>query len=152
MKILILAQIPPPFHGQAIMQKYLVDAKWEWCEKIHIPLNYSNSISEIGIFRIKKIFRLFSIISKVWNERLRGKIDLIYYPPAGPHRIPIYRDIITLFFIRKCSKKIIFHFHAGGLNEFFQKLSEEAFAQFLFFGQGSSERNSETHPSPRNFL
>jgi len=132
MKILILAQTPPPFHGQAIMQKYLVDANWDWCVKKHIRLSYSNEINEVGKFRYSKIYSLFKIILAVWRERLKGKIDLLYYPPAGPNRIPFYRDIITLFFIRCLSKKIVFHFHAGGINDLLKKLNpvERLLAKF----------------------
>jgi len=123
MKILILAQTPPPFHGQAIMQKYLVDAKWDWCEKKHIKLNYSDKISEVGKFKFSKIFSLFKIVFAVWSERLKGEIDLLYYPPAGPNRIPLFRDIVTLLLTKWTAKKIIFHFHAGGINELLERLS-----------------------------
>ena len=131
MKILILAQTPPPFYGQAIMQKYIVDAKWDWCEKKHIRLTYSSKINEVGKFKLSKMFELVRIVLKVWSERLKGKIDLIYYPPSGPNRIPFYRDVITLFFIRWTSKKLIFHFHAGGINNLLGKLNplEKIFAK-----------------------
>ena len=123
MKILILAQTPPPFHGQAIMQKYLVDAKWDWCVKKHIRLKYSSEINEVGKFKLSKIFELVKIVFKVWKERIKGEIDLISYPPSGPNRIPFYRDVATLLLIRWTTKKIIFHFHAGGINNLLEKLS-----------------------------
>ncbi len=130
MKILILSQTPPPYHGQAIMQKYLVDAKWDWCEKKHVRLNYSEKISDVGKFGFSKVITLLTVILKVLKERLKGKIDLIYYPPAGPNRIPFYRDIITLLFIRRTTNKIVFHFHAGGINKLIEKLNpvEKIFA------------------------
>ena len=86
-------------------------------------VNYSDKISEVGKFKISKIFSLFKIVFAVLNERRKGKIDLLYYPPAGPNRIPFYRDIVTLLLIRWTAKKIIFHFHAGGVNELLEKLS-----------------------------
>ncbi len=123
MKILILAQIPPPFHGQSIIQQYLVNAKWNWCEKNFIRLDFSKSIEEIGKFNFIKIFRLSNIIFKVWRIQLKGRMDIIFYPPTGPHKIPFSRDIITLCFIRWCSKKIIFQFHAGGFDILYHKLN-----------------------------
>ncbi len=123
MKIIILAQTPPPYHGQAIMQKYLVDTEWDWCEKIHLRMDYSNEIDEIGKFKLSKIIALFKIVLRVWKERIKGQIDVIYYPPAGPNKIPFYRDIITLLLIRWTTKKIIFHFHAGGINKLLEKLN-----------------------------
>ncbi len=123
MKILILAQTPPPFHGQAIMQKYLVDAKWDWCVKTHIRMNYSGEINEIGKFKISKVISLSKLVLKVWKERLKSKIDVIYYPPAGPDRIPFFRDIVTMLLIRWTARKIVFHFHAGGINRLLSRLN-----------------------------
>lgn len=123
MKILILAQIPPPYHGQSIMQQYLVNASWEWCEKQFIRLNFSKSIEEVGNFRLKKIVDAFRIILKVWKIRLNKDIDVLFYPPAGPNKVPFYRDILLLFFIRRCTRKIIFHFHSGGFDLLLSKLN-----------------------------
>ena len=123
MKILILVQIPPPSHGQSIMQKYLVDVKWNWCDKKFIQLNFSKSIEEVGKFNIKKIFNLIKTIYKLLKERLKGKIDIIFYPPSGSNKIPFYRDILILFFIRWCTKKTIFQFHAGGFDILYNKLN-----------------------------
>ncbi len=123
MKILILAQTPPPFHGQSIMQQYLVHAKWKWCEKKFIRLDFSKSIEEVGNFNLKKVIKLFNIILKVWRIRLNGRLDILFYPPSGPHKIPFYRDILLLLFIRWCTKKIIFQFHAGGFDILYNKLN-----------------------------
>ncbi|MEJ2615463.1 MAG: glycosyltransferase family 4 protein [Ignavibacteriaceae bacterium] len=123
MKILILAQIPPPYHGQLIMQQYLVNATWEWCEKIFVQLDFSKSAAEVGNFRFNKIFRLINIVIKVWRIRLKGKPDIIFYPPSGPHKIPFYRDVLILVFTRWCTRKIVFQFHAGGFDILLKKLN-----------------------------
>lgn len=121
-KILILAQTPPPFHGQAIMQKYLVDVKWDWCKKDFERMNFSGEIDEVGTFRFKKISQLFDLVRRV-RKKARPKMDLIYYPPGGPNRVPIYRDIIMLFFLKMASRKIVLHFHAGGIDQIFNKVT-----------------------------
>lgn len=122
-RILIIAQTPPPFHGQSIMQKHLVDANWKWCKKDFVRMNFSNEINEVGVFRIKKLWQLISLIDRVRKKRI-SNVDLIYYPPGGPNRIPIYRDIILLSFLKLFSKKIILHFHAGGINNIFKKVTK----------------------------
>lgn len=122
-KIVFLLQTPPPFHGQSIMQKYLVDYDLNWCIKKHIKMNFSGEISHIGKFQFIKIIRAFKIIFIVFKERLMGKIDLIYYPPSSPQKIPFYRDILILMFIRLFTKKIIFHFHAGGFDILYNSLN-----------------------------
>jgi glycosyltransferase involved in cell wall biosynthesis len=121
-RILAVAQTPPPFHGQSIMQKYLVDANWNWCKKEFVRMNFSEEIKEVGVFKIKKLRQLFNLISSV-QKKAHPKFELIYYPPGGPHRIPIYRDVIMLYFLRKSSGKIILHFHAGGIDQIFNKVT-----------------------------
>ena len=121
-EILILAQIPPPYHGQSMMQKYLVDADWDWCNKDFERMSFSNDIPSIGIFKPNKIVELYRLIKKI-NKKSTQKFDLIYYPPAGPNRIPIFRDIILIYFLRKKTKKILFHFHAGGINKIFERIT-----------------------------
>jgi len=123
MKILILAQTPPPYHGQSVMQRYLVDAKWNWCSKKFIRLNYSNRPENVGQFSFIKIVKLFIIVLKLWVERLKGKIDILFYPPTSPNRVPFYRDVFTLILTRWCAKKTVFHFHAGGFDVLFNKLN-----------------------------
>src|SRR5688500_14108112 len=120
-RVLIIAQTPPPFHGQSIMQKYLADVKWNWCEKGYERMNFSEEIDEIGSFKIKKISELFGLINRI-RKRARPKFELIYYPPGGPNRVPIYRDVIMLFFLRMFSRKIVLHFHAGGIDQIFDKV------------------------------
>lgn len=122
-RVLVIAQTPPPFHGQSVMQQYLVDSKWDWCEKDFIRLDVSDDISNVGTFKIKKIVKLISIHKNLIKYRLRGKIDLIYYPPASPNRVPFYRDLLILPLARIISKKIIFHFHAGGFDKLYEKLN-----------------------------
>lgn len=123
-KIVVMAQTPPPFHGQSIMQQYLVDQQWTWCEKEHVRLNYSDSVKEIGGFSFSKVTRLFRILQLVWRSYRKKKIDVLYYPPAGPHRVPLYRDIITLMFVKRFSSKVVLHFHAGGLSELIHRLNK----------------------------
>lgn len=122
-KVLLISQIPPPYHGQSIMQKYLSDAKWDWCNKKHIRLDFSENINEVGKFRIKKIYSLIKIVFKILLERINGRIDIVYYPPASPNKIAFYRDMFLLPFIRISSKEVIFHFHSGGFNLLPKKLN-----------------------------
>lgn len=122
-RILIIAQTPPPFHGQAIMQQYLVQAKWDWCSKDFVRMKFSEQIHEVGRLKAGKVLQLFGLVNRV-RRKSNPKFELIYYPPGGPNRIPIYRDIIVLYFLKFFSKKIILHFHAGGINEIFRKTTK----------------------------
>ncbi len=115
-RILILAQTPPPYHGQALMQELLVKSSWNWADKKHIRLEFSDNFSNVGKFQFNKILKLFIVILKVHKYRIHGPIDLLYYPPTGTYLVPTLRDIILLLCIRWTTKKVAFHFHAGGFD------------------------------------
>ena len=134
--IVLIAQTPPPFHGQSVMQKYLVDANWPWCRKFHIRLAYSEQVADIGHFHFKKIVRLYQVIAQLRKLTSPKKANLIYYPPAGPFRIPLYRDVITLWFARHRGYKVLLHFHAGGLDQLVNRLTafELFFVKKVFYG------------------
>ncbi len=134
-RILILAQTPPPFHGQAVMQSHLVAAQWNWCEKKHIRLNFSDAIEEVGKPAVFKLWRLLIVLSRLLAERFRGRIDVVFYPPSGPHRVPFLRDVVILLFTRLLAHKLILQFHAGGfdrlqwiLSGFERRLAHKAYA------------------------
>ncbi len=117
MKILILGQTPPPYGGQAInIEKMLQVLQRHQFNYRLIRLNFSDDISDMGRFSLKKAFRLLLIFLQLLWQLLIFRPDIVYYPPAGPLRTPIFRDMILLFPIRLFRFKIVFHFHAGGLS------------------------------------
>ena len=115
-RLLVLAQTPPPAHGQSLMQQYLVSADWTWCSMTHVRLRFSRDLEEIGRFSVRKILHLFAVVSRCWRARLSGPFDILYYPPAGPNRIPFLRDVVTLILTRWTARRLVLHCHAGGLD------------------------------------
>ncbi|MDE3742223.1 glycosyltransferase [Maribacter polysaccharolyticus] len=115
-KILIVGQTPPPYHGQAIMIKNLVEYDFSELEIYHIRMRFSDE-TNIGKFSFLKILLLPRIILSIFWYRIRYNVRNLYYPPAGPDFIPIIRDIIILGATRFLFSKTIFHFHAGGISE-----------------------------------
>ena len=114
---LIIGQIPPPFLGQAIMTKVLIDSlsdlnyKFKFINQTSSKNTKSFSRLEIGKFCVV-LKTIFSILIDV----LFDKSDILYYSPSGHRKIAIIRDIIILTFSRLFYKKVIFHFHAYGLS------------------------------------
>lgn len=121
--ILILAQTPPPFHGQSIMQNYLVNSSMPHFLKTHIRLELSEEIKDVGNKSLIKILKLISLILRLIIIRINKVFDIVYYPPAGPNKIPFYRDVLLLPFVKVLGKKKVFHFHAGGFNKLLEKLN-----------------------------
>ncbi|MGB3144334.1 MAG: glycosyltransferase [Maribacter sp.] len=116
-KILIVGQIPPPYHGQAIMIYNTVQHKYESLMVFHVPLNFSLKSNEVGNFKFRKVKILFKVIYEILSVRYSHGVNNLYYPPAGPNITPILRDLIILFCTRWAFKRTIYHFRAGGISE-----------------------------------
>lgn len=121
-KILAVGQIPPPYHGQAVVNQMIFDASWEAIDKIVIPMRYSKSVDDVGKAGLSKIFHLFLLVVKTWWVCLVKRPDILYYPPASAHKVPIIRDIVYLGLTRFFFKKTVFHFHAGGIGAYIETL------------------------------
>ena len=122
-KIVVVAQTPPPYNGQSIMNELLLSHKFDNTELIHVRMAFSNQNDDIGRFQIHKLWHLVSVITRIFYVRLRYRPIALYYPPAGPNRIPMYRDMVILICTRWLFKYTIFHFHAGGVSKLYPKLS-----------------------------
>ncbi len=118
MKILILGQTPPPFGGQAINIEKLIQVldRNNFDHRV-IRLNFSDEINDMGRLSLKKLILLCNIFFRLIWQLTVYRPDIVYYPPAGPARTPIFRDMVLLFPIRLFSFKTLFHFHAGGVSE-----------------------------------
>tara|TARA_B110000438_G_scaffold266687_1_gene280953 strand:+ start:539 stop:1666 length:1128 start_codon:yes stop_codon:yes gene_type:complete len=121
--ILLVGQTPPPYHGQAIATQQLFDQRWEGLKVRYLRMAYSQSESEVGRFRIRKIFHLISLVIKSWIILIKNRPCCLYYPPASPNRIPVIRDVVFLLLVRPLAKDTIFHYHAGGLPTYVASMS-----------------------------
>lgn len=153
-KILVAGQTPPPYHGQAIMIGEMLKARYEDVKMYHVRMRFSREIDELGKFRLGKVLHLFGTILKIIFQRLRHNIKILYYPPAGPDKTPVIRDLIILLFTRFLFKRIIFHFHAAGLSTM-----EETLPPFLrrlfrsaYYFPDVAIRLSELNPEDGRFL
>jgi glycosyltransferase involved in cell wall biosynthesis len=85
-------------------------------------MNFSRSIAEVGSFHVRKLFVLLKILIQILSGRWRKHAEILYYPPAGPNFNPVIRDLFLLISTRWFFKYTVFHFHAAGLTEIYQRL------------------------------
>ena len=130
LKVLVVGQTPPPFHGQAIMIERLLKGEFARVELHHVRMAFSDSIGEVGRFRFAKVLHLASVILQITWQRIAHGATVLYYPPAGANRVPVYRDIIILCCTRWLFRRTVFHIHATGVSQLYPKLSP--FIRFLF--------------------
>lgn len=117
-RVLVVGQTPPPHHGQAIMIARLLEMRSDQLHLFHVRLAYSDDIGSVGKFAFRKVLILFTTILRVWWARLRHRPQVLYYPPSGPSKVPVLRDIVFLLATRWLFPKTVFHFHAGGVSGF----------------------------------
>ena len=88
------------------------------------------------------------MVLRIVYHRVVHGTKVLYYPPAGPNRVPMYRDLVILLSTRWMFRRTILHFHAGGISELYPQLSRPI--QWLFrralFGADAAVRIS--HGSP----
>ena len=153
-KILLVGQTPPPYGGQAIMQQEARAGKYKNIKFIHAPLAFSKDMDEVGKFKLTKLFHLIYVICNIIFLKFRHKIKILYYPPAGPHKIPVYRDMAILISVRWLFNKTVFHFHAGGVSKLYKKLTvlERFFFKKAYFYPDLSIILSEKNPEDGQFF
>ncbi len=122
-RILIVGQTPPPVHGQGIMLERLIRSDMKSVELHHIRLAFSKSMDEVGRFKPAKVLHLLKVILQVYYCRIVHHVQVLYYPPAGPNRIPMWRDIVFLLATRWLFAKTIFHMHANGISTMHARLT-----------------------------
>lgn len=100
------------------MIEHLLDGRYDSIELFHVRMSFSEDMESVGKFALRKVFVLFSTILRVWWARLRYGTPVLYYPPSGPNKVPVLRDMVLLCATRWGFRKVVFHFHAGGVSTF----------------------------------
>ncbi|MDQ5980174.1 MAG: hypothetical protein QG602_3149 [Verrucomicrobiota bacterium] len=131
MKLLVLAQIPPPLHGQSLMVQTLVEGLPAHGIPVqHVNLALSRDAADIGRARPSKVIVLFAACMHALAARRRDGCDTLYYVPAPGKRGALWRDLFAMLLCRPFFKRLVLHWHAAGLASW---LDEEgnAFERFL---------------------
>ena len=148
LKVLVVGQTPPPFHGQAIMIDGLVRSQLAGIELIHVRMGFSSDVNEVGRVRLGKLLHLISLIFQIIYHRVVGGVRILYYPPGGADRVPMIRDMIVLLSTRWMFDKTVFHYHTGGLSDLYDELPRWQCWLFrkAYFGADAAVRNSALNP------
>jgi len=118
-KILVFAHTPPPHHGQSVMVELLLHSLRAnpRFEVHHVDARVSDDLSDLGSFRLQKLFCLLGSMLKAWSIRFRHGPMVFYYVPAPVKKSAIYRDWLVMALCRPLFPKVVFHWHAYGLGE-----------------------------------
>jgi glycosyltransferase involved in cell wall biosynthesis len=123
MRILVVGQTPPPYGGQTVMIQLLLDGAYQNIELVHVRMNFSKELNSNGRIKLDKIWELFRVVAAIYRAKFRLRPEVLYYPPSGPNYVPVIRDIFILCATRWLFNKTVFHFHAGGISEFYLRMN-----------------------------
>ncbi|MBK1827822.1 glycosyltransferase family 4 protein [Haloferula rosea] len=113
--MLIVGQLPPPWHGQAIATRMLFKHHWQGFRVCTLRMAYSGSMEVIGHFRLGKVMHLLHLIRRTRGWLRANPGSVLFYPPASPQWVPFIRDFIYLSLTRRHAGSTVFIYHAGGL-------------------------------------
>jgi glycosyltransferase involved in cell wall biosynthesis len=116
-KILIVGQLPPPYHGSNVMAKSMLSAlALKGYKTIFVDKLFAKSIDTIGKPTLRKIFRVpvlaFQIIMTCMFKR---PVMCIYFIAVGKSAFII--DAFLLLLIRSCQVPYILRFGGKGYRE-----------------------------------
>jgi len=114
------------------MIQYFIEGKYKDIELTYVRMNFSQQLDSVGSFRLAKLWELFRVVAAIYIAKLRVRPEVLYYPPAGPRFVPVMRDIVILGMTRWAFAKTVFHFHAGGISEYFLKMNPVLQCAFRF--------------------
>jgi glycosyltransferase involved in cell wall biosynthesis len=88
----------------------------------HLPFRFTPSAGVTRQASAGKILEGVRVLARFLAHRLRGRIDVLLFPIGGPQLVPTVRDLLLLPPILLFSRKVIIHFHAGGIAETLDQL------------------------------
>ncbi len=138
MKLLILAQTPPPLHGQSLMVRTAVEGLPAHGVAVHhVNLRLSRSHADIGRWRLGKVLAILDACFHAIIARFAAGCDTLYYVPAPGKRGALYRDWLVMLLVRPFYRRLVLHFHNGGLGDWLAhhaSVAERALTR-LFLGR-----------------
>lgn len=117
--VVAIGQVPPPVTGQAVMIRMMATASYRKISVTLVPMVLSREVGDMGHFGFTKILRMLYIPVQAIYQRFRQKARILYYPPSGPVKMAVLRDIFILLLTRPFFEGVVLHFHAGGLSQIY---------------------------------
>lgn len=123
----------------------LLEGRYTHVRLFHVRMAFSEDMESVGKFAFRKVLVLFATVLRIWWARFRFRTPVLYYPPSGPNKVPVLRDIVLLCATRWLFRKVVFHFHAGGVSGYGPSLP--AFLRpFFRFAYGRPDLAIRTAP------
>lgn len=158
LRMLVLAQLPPPEHGAAAVNRQVVNSRIlaETFELTVVPISMSDDLARLRKFGLLKIWRSLRLFGAA-ARRLFGptRPDLVYFT-LSPGGWAFYRDLALTALIRLAGIRCAYHLHGRGVASSIEKapwqrhLYRFAFARAFTIVLGGALRNDIDGVAPRD--
>ena len=124
MKILVLAQTPPPIHGQSLMVRAMIEGLPALGIRVrHVPMALSTSNNDVGRWRLRKVSSTIRAGFAARRIARAEDIETLYYVPAPGKSWAVWRDVMALRIARPAIPRLVLHWHGSGLGEWIPSAS-----------------------------
>ena len=113
-QVVMVAQRPPPTHGQAVANATLLDAHYDRLGVHPVEMEFSKGLDDVSRFRLGKLVELIRVALEIFRQRLRGHHDVLFYSVGLRNRTGLYRDMLLLLLARPFFRRTVLHVHTGG--------------------------------------
>jgi glycosyltransferase involved in cell wall biosynthesis len=140
-RLLMMAHVPPPYHGQSVIVNHLVQG-FRGSEDLPfdcrlLDIRFSQDIASIGKAGFGKVTKLVRYAAALVRERVFHSPDIIYYIPAPGKRVAVVRDWVLLGLARLLGMRVVLHWLAGGLADWCERCASppERWLSRLVYGR-----------------
>lgn len=115
-KLLIIAQLPPPVHGAAVVNAMVVNSS-EIRKRFDVevvPIDVSSRLSELRKFSAVKVVRSLRVLVKILGSVVFNRPRICYLTLA-PHGYAFYRDCVFVAVFRIFQVPHVIHLHGRGM-------------------------------------
>lgn len=108
--------MPPPVHGASMMGQYIHDNKKvnETFNCHYINLTTAKNLEDIGKAGIRKLFKFFQLLIRIYKEVKRLKPQLVYVTPNACGGA-FYKDFVVVQLLKIMCCNVVVHYHNKGV-------------------------------------
>ena len=121
-RIVYFIQLPPPVHGVSTMNHQIYNSEFinRYLEKRLIRIRFSNQISELRRFQLKKLWIFITTWFRLLFTLISFRPQTVYFSlmPVGKG---FTRDIFYAFLMKVFVHDVVFHLHNRGISKHSRK-------------------------------
>jgi glycosyltransferase involved in cell wall biosynthesis len=121
--VLLIGQMPPPYHGQAIANRELSNGTFHGISLSTFALRSSRSVEEVGTLNVWKSWALTRDLLSLARCIKSEDPDVVVFSLGVGGRSALYRDAALLRVVYACQRRLILHTHSAGIDEILTRVT-----------------------------